>query len=119
MKLRKGNVFTSVCQEFCPWGCLPDTPLERLGRHPPPIQTRQTPPGQADTPPGRQTPHWEAETPSRQKPPDQTPPVRHPNGQTPQWADTPLDRHPLGRHTPRQADTPPGRKTPHWQADTP
>ena len=20
MKLREGNVFTSVCQEFCPWG---------------------------------------------------------------------------------------------------
>ena len=22
-KLRKGNVFTSVCQEFCPWGFIP------------------------------------------------------------------------------------------------
>ena len=75
-KLRKGNVFTSACQEFCPqeggvcqtrqappWA---DTLLlGRLGRHPPghtpPGQTRQTPLGQtpplADTP--RQTPPWQ------------------------------------------------------------
>ena len=46
MKMRKGNVFTSVCQESCPQGrgrCTPppgQTP--RLGRHP----HRQTPPRQ-------------------------------------------------------------------------
>ena len=65
MKLWKGNVFTSVCQEFCPQGgCLPDTPPGQtpppdtplqadtpLGRHP----TRQTPPPQADTPLPQQT----------------------------------------------------------------
>ena len=38
-KLRKGNVFTSVFQEFCPWGCV------HWGRHPP---CRHPP---ADTPP--------------------------------------------------------------------
>ena len=47
VRLRKGNVFTSVCQEFCPQGreCIPactgaDTPPDRYssmhwGRHPP------------------------------------------------------------------------------------
>ena len=47
-KLRKGNVFTSMCQEFCPH------------HHPPlPGQTRQTPPTdwantpQVDNPPGQ------------------------------------------------------------------
>ena len=50
-KLRKGNVFTSVCQEFCPqWGVPP----------------RQTPPPcrhpLADTPPGRHTPTHQTAT---------------------------------------------------------
>ena len=49
MKLRKGNVFTSVCQEFCLRGCLPDTYW----------QTRQTPPL------GRHPP-WQADTPTQQ-----------------------------------------------------
>ena len=71
-KLGQGNIFTSVCQEFCPQGgrvsasatCW-DTP-PRPGRHPPGAdtpQTRQTPPwsrhiplDQADTPRTRQTP---------------------------------------------------------------
>ena len=52
-KLRKGNVFTSVCQEFCPQGgCTPHL----LGRHPP----RQTPPGRQPLgrhpPPGKSPP---------------------------------------------------------------
>ena len=64
-KLRKGNVFTSVCKEFCPKKgvCIPagtgaDTPSANT--------PRQTPP--------RQAPPW-ADTPS---------------GQTPPWANTPL-----------------------------
>ena len=84
-KLGQGNIFTSVCQEFCPQGggggYLPQcmlgyTPPPRPGRppgsrHPPPgpgrpypltrqtpPQTRQTPPDQADTPPGKQTPAY-------------------------------------------------------------
>ena len=66
-KLRKGNVFTSMCQEFCPLG----------GRSIPP---RQTPP-----PPGRHPP-------SRHPPQARHLPGRHPSGQTPsqrwplQWA---------------------------------
>ena len=47
-KLWKGNVFTSVCQEFCPRGVYPsmhwaDPPTGQAapGKHPP----RQTPPG--------------------------------------------------------------------------
>ena len=58
-KLQKGNVFTSMCQEFCPWGEA-DTP-------------RQTPPGQ--------TP--QADTPR------QTPPGKHPPGRPTPWEDTP------------------------------
>ena len=44
-KLRKGNVFTSVCQEFCPQGSV-----HAPGRHP----TGQTLPGRH--PPGRRIP---------------------------------------------------------------
>ena len=59
-KSRKGNVFTSVCQEFCPRGKVytpwADTPQA------------DTPPGQ--TPP-RQTPPPQADTPHRQTPPRQ------------------------------------------------
>ena len=58
-KMRKGNVFTRICQEFCPQGDAcntpwADTPL--AGRHPP---------WQADTPLGRHTP-------SGQTPPSST-----------------------------------------------
>ena len=52
----KGNVFTSVCQEFCPWGGgvhpQADTPL---GRHPPDRHPRADTP-QANTPLGRHNP---------------------------------------------------------------
>ena len=53
MKLRKGNDFPSVCQEFCPQrgGVVSARyPLHRLGTHPP-GQTKQTAPH-------RQTPPW-------------------------------------------------------------
>ena len=56
-KLRKGNVLTSVCQEFCPWGG--EYPSMHLGRHPP---SRYTP--QVGTPPAG-TPPWEGTPPSR------------------------------------------------------
>ena len=50
-KLRKGNVFTSVCQEFCPQVGMSarHLPPGRLGRHPP-----TPPPG--SPPPDRHTP---------------------------------------------------------------
>ena len=61
-KLGQGNIFTSVCQEFCPRGgvclsaCWDTPPWEQT---PPREQTpsprsRHPPPG-ADTPPGTQT----------------------------------------------------------------
>ena len=72
-KLRKGNVFTSVCQEFCQQGgCVCQTPTPA--------------PRQADTPPVDIP--WQANTP----PPTDTPLGRHPS---PWQADTPLGRHPL------------------------
>ena len=71
-KLRKGNVFTSVCQEFCPWGrgggCLP---LGLEGCTPP----RETP-LQTDTL-GQTPPHAD------------TPLDRHPTLADTPWADTP------------------------------
>ena len=97
---KQGYVFTPVCHS----GCLPQcmlgyTPQEQtplpweadtppLGsRHPLEADTpwKQTPPKEADTPPGSRHP-WEADTP--------------PGKQThPQEADTPRSRHPLGKQT--------------------
>ena len=69
-KLRKGNVFTSVCQEICaregvcqtPPGQIRQTPTPRAdtlstGRHPPPGQTPSpwADPSRADSPPPQQT----------------------------------------------------------------
>ena len=91
-KLRKGNVFTNTCQEFCPQdggGCLPDTPLDRLGRHPP---------WQADTP-------W-ADIPLGRHPSPghtHTLPGRHPLRQTgpppPQTVTAADGTHPTGMHS--------------------
>ena len=84
-KLWKGNVFTSVCQEFCPQGeGVADTPLW------------PTPPW-ADTSPGRHPSR--ADTPPGQTHPlARHPPGRHPLlGPTPSpWADPPA-RRPLQR----------------------
>ena len=54
-KLLKGNVFTSVCQEFCPqWRCTPPPPRQTantlLGLPP-----SQTPPSPGQTPAPHQT----------------------------------------------------------------
>ena len=49
--LGQGNIFSSVCQEFCPWGSLPQC---MLGYHPlprrPPWQGRPPSPGKKTTP---------------------------------------------------------------------
>ena len=93
-KLWQGNVFTSMCQQFCPqWGRSAsglggDDPLgsrhspgqnppgRPLGRHPLCRHLPgQTPPW-ADTSPGQTAP-W-GDTPPGQTPPGQTPPGRHP-----------------------------------------
>ena len=68
----QGNIFTSVCQEFYPWG-VPDQapPLPRPGRYTPldqagnPPWTRQVPPPREQTPPPR---------PGRYPPGPDTPP---------------------------------------------
>ena len=75
-KLWKGNVFTSVCQEFCPQGGEVYTPARKTGKRP-----------RADIPLGR--PPWQADTPLGRH----TSLGRHPFGQTPLWADTSLGRH--------------------------
>ena len=55
MKLGKGNVFTSVCQEFCSQGVY--TPLGRQSSgQTTPGQTPHHPPPQVDTPLGRHPP---------------------------------------------------------------
>ena len=80
-KLRKGNVFTSVCQEFSPQGgCLPDT-------HPSPGRYLLDRRPQAETP-------------------GQTPLGRHPHGQTPQTGRHPpfRGRHPSHQQTATAAD---------------
>ena len=79
----EGNIFTSVCQEFCAGGCLPQC---MLGYTP-----RQTLPW-ADTPsrhPPADTP-WADTTPRSDIPWIDTP------GTTPLWANT----HTPGRHPP-------------------
>ena len=48
-KLRKGNVFTSVCQEFC----LRGSASVHAGIHPPTHPAGQTPPHPGQTPPSR------------------------------------------------------------------
>ena len=102
-KLDQGNIFTSVCKEFCPrggggGGCLPQCMLGytshlRPGRHPsgsrhpprpgrPPLEQTHHPP-----PPGPGRPPLGVDTPpplppTRQTPPpdqaDQSPRTRHP-----------------------------------------
>ena len=65
--LGQGNIFISVCQEFCSQGGST----------------------WAGTPPGRHTPPLGK--PPRQTSPGQTPPWQTPPRQTPPWADTPRD----------------------------
>ena len=87
MMLGQGNIFRSMCQEFCPSGVWADTPWSR---HPP-----------------RQTPHW-ADT-SGQRPQG----ADHHPGQTPPWADTPWEQTPIPRaDTPPWSRHPQSRQPP-------
>ena len=98
-KLGQGNIFTSMCQEFCPQRGEVSASV-----HAGILPQEQTPP-RAD--PREQTP-WE-----------QTPPrSRHPREQThPPGADTPISRHPPGADTPLE-QTPPGADPP-WSRHPP
>ena len=96
--LGQGNIFRSVCQEFCPWGGggVPGTPPR------------------ADTPQAKYTP-WDQVNPPRTRytPWDQVPPwdQAHPLGTrytslgpgTPSWDQV----HPLGPGTPPRIRYPP------------
>ena len=118
--LRKGNLFTKVCQEFCPQGGGGGVhPLGRhpLARHPLGIHPLGRPPGRH--PPGRR--------PSGRHPSGRYPPGRHPyRGKctSPRQTDTPWQTTPPGRHLPRQTPTPTplrdghcrGRYASYWNA---
>ena len=76
-KLDQGNIFTSVCQEFCPQGesaCWDTPPWDQA----PPPRSRH-PPG-ADTPPGPDTPRTRHHPPRADPPGPDTP---HPPGADP------------------------------------
>ena len=66
-KLPESNVFTSMCQEFCPRGVYtrlgrhPSLGRHPLGRHPPPADTaldRHPPRADTRSPPGRRLLQW-------------------------------------------------------------
>ena len=97
-KLGQGNIFTSVCQEFCPQGgCLPQCMLGYPPRSRPPRD--QAPPPGADPqeqtpPPGtRPTPRSRHPPGTRPTPRDQTPSPQEAYGQ--RAAGT----HPTGIHS--------------------
>ena len=119
-KLGQGNIFTSVCQEFCPRGggegvCLSacwDTPST-----PPPDQPGRPPPDQADPPGTRQTPPRSRRPPrTRQTPLDQAdPPTPLGAGDSPRdQADPPRSRRPPGAGNP-----PPGSRLQHTVNERP
>ena len=120
MKLRQGNVFTSICQEFCPQrggGHLPQHMLGYwdAGIHPGHLHSpRQLHPPQHVHPLCR----W-AGTPPEEHPPGQVHPLQY----TP-WAGTPpLGRSPparythpiMGRYTPQDGHCS-GRYASYWNA---
>ena len=100
-KLGQGNIFRSVCQEFCPQrGWYPSMPC----RHPP----RQVHLLGQIHPPDRYTPLGRY-TPRQVHPPGQVHPQGRytPQGGTPPRAGTPPRQVPPGRYTPRQVHPPP------------
>ena len=92
MKLGQGNIFTSVCQEFCPQGGRVSASLHA-----------GIPPLGADTPRTRYPPWTRRTTPWSRPPPEQTP----------LEADNPQTRHsPWDQTPPSGADDPPRPGTP-------
>ena len=133
-KLGQGNIFTSVCQEFCPQGageegvCLSacwDTPPPRDQAHPPPGPGTHTPltshhPPRADTPPGPGTP---PRTSHHHPPRDQAHPPRTRHTPPRTRHTPPRDQappHPRSRPPPREADcsirSTSGRYASYWNA---
>ena len=96
----QGNIFTSVCQEFCPQGGgVPDQAPPWIRQVHPPRPGRYTPRTRHPPGPGRYTPRDQTGTPSG---PD-TPPG--PGRYTPLGPDTPPDQ---AGTTPPGPDIPPG-----------
>ena len=111
MKLGQGNIFTSVCQEFCPRGGGVSASVH-AGIPP---GTRHTPPDQADPPrPGRPVPPDQGEPPQDQGEP---PPPRD-QGETPPG---PRRTPPGPRRTPpgTKENHPPGRRLHHTVNERP
>ena len=118
--LGQGNIFSSVCQEFCSQGGVPGQAHPRAGTA---SLGRYTP--QAGTPPGRYTPgqiHPQAGTSLGRYTPRQVPPLTG----TPPWADTPPRQvhlpgqvHPPGQvlqaGTPPVGAPPPPRSSACWE----
>ena len=98
-KLGQGNIFTSVCQEFCPQGGRVSASVH-AGIQPP--LGADTPQG-ADTPPGSRHPPWEQTSPQSRHPlQKQTPPPRAdtpppaPGKQTAAYGQRVAGTHPTG-----------------------
>ena len=96
--LGQGNIFRSVCQEFCPQGGG-----EYLGRYSSPDQVY--PPGPGTSPWTMYSPQDQVHPQTRYTPWDQV----HPLDQV-----HPQQVHPPGRHTPPGPGTPPRPDTPPW-----
>ena len=95
----QGNIFTSVCQEFCPQGGRVSASVH-AGIHPLGADTpHQTPPPQTRPPGSRHPPD---QTPREQTCPRTRPPQTRPPG-----ADTPWTRHPLDQTPPPPQQTVP------------
>ena len=88
MKLGQGNIFTSMCEEFCPHGGRVSASVH-AGIH--------TPTPWEQTPPRQQTPPWE-QTPQEQTPPPPLDLADPPGpGNTPREADSSI-RSTSGRY---------------------
>ena len=108
--LGQGNIFSSMCQEFCSQGGGVPGQVHPLGRYT--LPWAGTPPRQVH-PPGRYTP-WAGTPPGRYTPRANTPPRQvHPLDRYTPWAGTPPGRSPPppGQVHPR-AGTPPGA---YWE----
>ena len=123
MKLGQGNIFRSVCQEFCPrggylvwsrgrgvylvWsqGGVPGRPPPDQV-HPPSDQVQPPPPDQVHTPPDQVHPPWTRYTPTDQvHPPPRPgtpPPTRYTppdQVQPPRYGQRAAGTHPTGMHS--------------------
>ena len=114
-KLGQGNIFTSVCQEFCPQGGGGGSASVHAGMHP--SGTRPDPPGTRPPRPGTPGPDTPSGPyqihPGSRHPPD-PPWTRHPLPQSRPPHPPPGSRHLRTRHPP-----PPGSRLQHTVNERP